>query len=121
MRRSKLSSTSVEKNAPGRVSGWGFFFASRSATFAGMSVTSVHDRPTRPRKVLVIKLRALGDTVLMTAPLLELQQAYKDAEFHVAVLDPWAGVFDHFPGVSKIWTYERHRERTARAKALTRL
>jgi heptosyltransferase-2 len=68
-----------------------------------------------------MKLRALGDTVLMTAPLLELQKAYPDAEFHVACMDPWAGVFDHFPGISKIWSYERHREPTARAKALTRL
>src|SRR4051812_11587404 len=80
-----------------------------------------NSRPVRPRKVLVIKLRALGDTVLMTAPLLELQSTYKDAEFQVAVLAPWGGVFDHFPGISKIWTYERHREPTSRAKALTRL
>lgn len=81
----------------------------------------VTDRPVRPRKVLVMKLRALGDTVLMTAPILELQKAYRDAEFHVAVHAAWAGIFDHFPGISKIWKYERHREPTARARALTRL
>ena len=40
-----------------------------------------------PRKILAIKLRALGDTILMTAPLLELRRAYPDAEIPVVVTD----------------------------------
>ncbi|HUP58056.1 MAG TPA: glycosyltransferase family 9 protein [Bdellovibrionota bacterium] len=81
----------------------------------------LHDRPVRPKKVLAMKLRALGDTVLMTAPVLELQRAFPDAELHVAVQSSWAPVFDRFPNLAQVWGYERHKERAARAKALARL
>ena len=73
-----------------------------------------------PAKILAIKLRALGDTVLMTAPLLEISRAYPQAELHVAVTKAWAPVMEGVPGVRKIWTYERHKEKTARARALAR-
>lgn len=72
------------------------------------------------RKILAIKLRALGDTVLMTAPLAELRQAYPGAEIHALVLKPWASILEAHPAVDHVWTYERHREPTARAKALAR-
>jgi hypothetical protein len=39
-----------------------------------------------PRKVLAIKLRSLGDTVILTAPLAELRRAWPDAEIHVATI-----------------------------------
>ena len=74
-----------------------------------------------PRKILAIKLRSLGDTVLMTAPLAELQRAYPDAEIHVAVHTPWAPLLKSHPAVDKIWNYDRHIETTSRAKALARL
>jgi heptosyltransferase-2 len=80
----------------------------------------VTERPVKPKKVLALKLRALGDTVLMTASVRELRRAYPDAELHVAVQTPWASVFENFPGVHKVWTYDRHRDPAARAKALTR-
>lgn len=75
----------------------------------------------QPRKVLAIKLRALGDTVLMTAPLMELRSAMPAAEIHALVLKPWAPILEYHPAVDRVISYERHPEATARAKALARL
>lgn len=74
-----------------------------------------------PKKLLAIKLRALGDTVLMTAPLMEFRKAYPDCEIHAAVDRRWASVLENHPAVDQIWLYERHQEKAARAKAATRL
>jgi ADP-heptose:LPS heptosyltransferase len=73
------------------------------------------------KKILAIKLRSLGDTVLMTAPLKELHQAYDRAQIDVAVLAPWAPLLDNLPGVHKVWSYDRHDNRASRAKAAARL
>jgi ADP-heptose:LPS heptosyltransferase len=70
------------------------------------------------RKILAIKLRALGDTVLMTAPLAELRRAYPGAEIHAAVLTPWAPLLEGHPAIDRVWAFERHADRAARAKAL---
>ncbi len=74
-----------------------------------------------PKKILAIKLRALGDTVLMTAPLLELKRLYPAAEIHAAITEPWVPLLENHPAVHKIWRYARHDEKTARAKAIARL
>ncbi len=74
-----------------------------------------------PRKILAIKLRALGDTILMTAPLLELRRAYPDAEIHVVVTDLWAPLLENHPAVDRIIPYQRHPSATSRAKAIARL
>jgi ADP-heptose:LPS heptosyltransferase len=72
------------------------------------------------RKILAIKLRALGDTVLMTAPLIELRHAYPGAEIHALVHAPWAPILEAHPAIDRLWTYERHRDPASRAKALAR-
>lgn len=74
-----------------------------------------------PRKILAIKLRALGDTVLMTAPLFELRRAYPSAEIHVAVVSQWAPILENHPAVDRVWNYERHTDRAARARSAARL
>lgn len=74
-----------------------------------------------PKKILAMKLRALGDTVLMTAPLLELKKAYPEAKIDLAVLSSWAPILDHHPAVSRIFTYEKHADKAARAKSAARL
>jgi heptosyltransferase-2 len=74
-----------------------------------------------PRKILAIKLRALGDTVLMTAPLLELRRAYPEAEIHAVVHTPWAPLLEGHPAVDRVWAYERHPHAASRANALARL
>lgn len=68
-----------------------------------------------------MKLRALGDTVLMTAPLLELRRLFPSAEIHAAVTGAWAPLLDSHPAVDRVWRFERRSERAARAKALARL
>lgn len=74
-----------------------------------------------PRKILAIKLRSLGDTVLMTAPLAELRKAYPNAEIHAAVLTAWAPLLEGQSYVDRVWTYDRHKDPAARAKTATRL
>ena len=74
-----------------------------------------------PKKILAIKLRSLGDTVLMTAPLVELRKAFPEAEIHVAVLSPWAPLLQGHPAVDRVWGYDRHKDHTSRAKAVARL
>jgi ADP-heptose:LPS heptosyltransferase len=73
------------------------------------------------KKILAIKLRSLGDTILMTAPLQELHKAYPHAQIDVAVLTPWAPLLENLPGVKKVWPYDRHRNPASRAKAAARL
>ena len=51
------------------------------------------------KKILAIKLRSLGDTVLMTAPLKELHRAFPHAQIDVAVLTSWAPLLENLPGV----------------------
>lgn len=73
------------------------------------------------KKILILKLRSLGDTVLMTAPLEELKKAFPDAEIHLAVMSYWAPLFAEYPGISRVWTYERRKETAARAKTAAHL
>jgi ADP-heptose:LPS heptosyltransferase len=73
------------------------------------------------KKILAIKLRSLGDTILMTAPLQELHKAYPHAQIDVAVLTPWAPLIENLPGVKKVWAYDRHHNPASRAKAAARL
>ncbi len=86
-----------------------------------MSLPTAPPKNFNPKKILAIKLRALGDTVLMTAPLAALRKRYPNAEIHALVLAPWASVLESHPAVDKIWTYERHAEVTAKAKAVARI
>lgn len=72
------------------------------------------------RKILAIKLRSLGDTVLLTASLEELWRAFPGAEIHAAVTSSWASILEGHPAIQRIWSYERHREPAARAKAIAR-
>jgi ADP-heptose:LPS heptosyltransferase len=74
-----------------------------------------------PRKILAVKLRALGDTILMTAPLAELRRAFPKAEIHVAVTSNWAELLEHDPAVDRVWPYVRYKDTPARAKAIARL
>ena len=67
-----------------------------------------------PRKILALKLRSLGDTVLMTAPLMELKKAYPDAELHVLILKNWAPLIESDPGIKKVWHYTWKKQRLLR-------
>jgi ADP-heptose:LPS heptosyltransferase len=74
-----------------------------------------------PKKILAIKLRSLGDTVLMTAPLLELKRAYPEAQIDALVVDTWAPLLENLPGIKNVWKYKRHIKRILRAHEISRL
>lgn len=74
-----------------------------------------------PRKILVTKFRAMGDTVLLTSALKELHRNFPRAEIHAAVTDPWIWLLEGMPGVTKLWPVTWHNDKAARTKAATRL
>lgn len=74
-----------------------------------------------PKRILAMKLRAMGDTVLMTAPLVELKKRYPQAEIHVVVTHLWAPLLQGHPAITKVWPYEYQPSATARARSLARM
>lgn len=86
-----------------------------------MSVTT--DRPVPPvdpqvagfyastrtaRKVMVLDLGFLGDTVHLVPSLRVLRQAYPQAELHATVSTHVTSVLDCFPWVNRVWGYMRY-------------
>lgn len=70
-------------------------------------------------KILAIKTRSMGDTALLTAPLIELTRAFPQATIDVVVTDSWAPLLQRFPGIHKVWTIPPSSEsRALRAKAI---
>lgn len=74
-----------------------------------------------PKKILVIKFRRLGDTVILTSTLRELRYALPNAEIHVAVSATWSSILLNHPAIDKIWTYVRRKDVSARAKTISRI
>jgi ADP-heptose:LPS heptosyltransferase len=74
-----------------------------------------------PKKILAIKLRSLGDTVLLTAPLLEIKRIYPEAQLDVVVVESWAEILENFPGISRIWKYKRQSRKLLRAYEISKL
>ena len=56
-------------------------------------------------KILLIKLRALGDTVLLTAAIESLRKARPHAQIHVLIPKAWAPVLENNPHIAKIWPW----------------
>jgi heptosyltransferase-3 len=77
--------------------------------------------PPSPRKILAIKFRSLGDTILLTVALRELARLYPEAEIHVCVPRQWLGVIEGLPFVTKCIPYEERPEPAARAKSVASL
>ncbi|MEN9724003.1 MAG: hypothetical protein RJB38_1989 [Pseudomonadota bacterium] len=75
---------------------------------------------TRPKKILVIKLRSLGETIVMTAALDALKEAFPETQIQVAVTSTWAPLLIHHPAVSRIWPVDRHIDKLARGRAIAR-
>jgi ADP-heptose:LPS heptosyltransferase len=74
-----------------------------------------------PKKILAIKLRSLGDTVLMTGALEALRQAYPSAQIDLVVTDHWAGLFTQDPRVHRVYPYRRYQDVASRARAIAQL
>ena len=74
-----------------------------------------------PKRILVLKFRAMGDTIILTAALKELHRNFPLAQIHVAATEPWIWLLEGVPGVTKLWPITWHNDQTARTKAATRL
>jgi len=67
------------------------------------------------RKILIVRLRSIGDTVLSTASLAALKRFVPNAELDILVEDWVAPVLDEQPDVSNVITIQRDRL-TSRAR-----
>ena len=72
------------------------------------------------RKVLLVRLRSIGDTVLATPSLFALKRFLPNAEIDILVEDWVAPVLDHHPHVNRVVVLERGglRARTRAARQL---
>ncbi|HEX5399120.1 MAG TPA: glycosyltransferase family 9 protein [Verrucomicrobiae bacterium] len=60
------------------------------------------------KKVMVLDLGFLGDTVHLLPALWMVRQAYPQAELHVAVSSHITSLMDCFPWVDRVWGYMRY-------------
>lgn len=58
------------------------------------------------QSILVIRLSSLGDVVLSTPIVRQLQVTYPDSILDVAVAAPFAGVYEHNPRIRRLWSLE---------------
>jgi ADP-heptose:LPS heptosyltransferase len=58
------------------------------------------------KKVLVIKLRAMGDTAMMTATLNELRRLVPGVQIHALVPKQWSPLLEHHPSVDSLWSFD---------------
>ncbi len=60
-----------------------------------------------PKKILLIRIRAFGDTILTTPTLRSLKKAYPQAKVTVLVEPGMAMVLKGLPYIHEIWTWDR--------------
>jgi len=65
------------------------------------------------RKILIVRLRSIGDTVLSTASLAALKRFVPNAELDILVEDWVAPVLDKQPHVSNVITIQRDSKSSA--------
>lgn len=58
-------------------------------------------------KILVIKTRAMGDTILTSAALTSLGEQFPGAEIHVLVPRVWSSLIENHPNCSKIHRWQK--------------
>lgn len=79
-----------------------------SAPSADPLVAGFYARTRTARKVMVIDLGFLGDTVHLVPSLRVLRHAYPQAELHVTVSTHVTSVLGCFPWVNQVWGYMRY-------------
>ena len=65
-------------------------------------------RTQAARKVMVLDLGFLGDTVHLLPALWVVRQAYPQAELHVTVAAHITSLMDCVPWVNRVWGYMRY-------------
>lgn len=63
-------------------------------------------------KILAVKLREIGDTVIWTAALTSLKKAYPDGEIHILTYASNAAVLAHHPAIQQLHLLPDHSRRT---------
>jgi ADP-heptose:LPS heptosyltransferase len=66
------------------------------------------ERTRKARKVMVLDLGFLGDTVHLLPALWMIRQAYPQAELHVTVATHITSLMDCVPWVNRVWGYMRY-------------
>ncbi len=61
------------------------------------------------RKILCVRLRSMGDAVLMTPALRALRRGLRDGEIHVVLERPLVSLFNEHPDIDKIHILDRGR------------
>lgn len=56
-------------------------------------------------KYLLTKLRAMGDTVLLSSAVASLKRAQPGAEIHALVPERWAPLLEEHPGIARLWRW----------------
>lgn len=64
----------------------------------------LHEHKQRPRSILVIRLSSLGDVVLTTPIVRQLQRSFPQAFVDVMVAERFSEVYAHNPRVRRIWS-----------------
>jgi ADP-heptose:LPS heptosyltransferase len=59
------------------------------------------------RKILFVRLRSMGDAVLMTPALRALRRGLEDAEIHVALERPLSSLFEDHPDIDRIHVLDK--------------
>lgn len=75
-------------------------------TFKREKNRNLKDLKKETRKILVIKLRGIGDTVILTPLLKNLKAYFKSAEISVLVKHEAAGVLKHNPNIKEVIPFE---------------
>ncbi len=78
------------------------------ATGPANSNFTFYERTRAARKVMVLDLGFLGDTVHLVPALWTIRQAYPQAELHVTVAAHITSVLDCFPWINRAWGYMRY-------------
>jgi len=83
-----------------------------AGVFQSLNMTSIPDnffeRTRTARKVMVLDLGFLGDTVHLLPALWMVRQTYPQAELHVTVASHITSLMDCVPWVDRVWGYMRY-------------
>jgi len=83
-------------------------WAVRLSRMSGTNPPSFYERTRGARKVMVLDLGFLGDTVHLLPALWMVRQAYSEAELHVVVAAHITSIMDCVPWVNQVWGYMRY-------------
>lgn len=72
-------------------------------------IMGVFSQTSTMKKVLVIKLRAMGDTILTTATVNELKAQNPACEVHVLAPELWAPLLENHPHIDRLWRWPKKK------------